>query len=199
MKLHLGCGRNILDGYVNIDSAPFQIDLRQFNVDLSTTQFLRKDAVDYLISIPPGSVDEIKSEHFLEHLTRTQMCKLLYYSYKALRNNGIFDVLVPTLSDCSWDYKTKDLDWKQTFVLDVIYGGNEPDTWGDLHKFGYDEELLKYILFLFGFSFSEVNTRDLGIQIIAEKKQMEQKTAQYKITGELSHLFSDVIFQGNNL
>lgn len=200
MKLHLGSGRKILDGYINVDSASFSIDINALNVDQANTQFVQEDAVDYIKKLQPSSVDEVKSEHFLEHLTRTQMCRLLYHSHRALKENGIFDVLVPTLSSNTWKQDVQDLDWKQTHVLDVIYGGSEPDTWGDLHKFGYDEELLLYILSLFGFDNFEVD-RDvpLGIRVLAKKKVLEKEEVEYTVYGELKHLFSNVILSGVNL
>jgi predicted SAM-dependent methyltransferase len=77
MKIHLGCGRNILDGYINVDSAPFKIDINSLNVDPQTTQFIQSDAISFLSYLSDKNIDEIKSEHFLEHLTRTQMCRLL--------------------------------------------------------------------------------------------------------------------------
>jgi hypothetical protein len=123
-----------------------------------------------------------------------------HHSHRVLKEDGIFDVLIPVLSTQTWGQKSPNLDWKQTHVLDVIYGGSEPDTWGDLHKFGYDEELLLYILSLFGFDNFNIDREvALGIQVVAKKKNIKKEIIKYRVEGELSHLFSDVVLCGPNL
>ncbi len=57
VKLHIACGRNYLDGWVNIDNNP----KAQADIHLDIT----KEGLPF----PDGSVDYIFNEHFIEHLS----------------------------------------------------------------------------------------------------------------------------------
>lgn len=60
LKLHLGCGRNILAGWVNLDSHPLPgVDV-VFNLD---------DCRHTPLPLPVDSVDEILASHVIEHLS----------------------------------------------------------------------------------------------------------------------------------
>ena len=57
IKLHLGCGRNLLDGWINTD----------FNI----AKFRGSDFLDVTEKFPydDNSVDYIFSEHMIEHIS----------------------------------------------------------------------------------------------------------------------------------
>jgi SAM-dependent methyltransferase len=84
--LELGCGpakRNPLA--VGVDVLDFP------GVDLLG------DAIEVLRSFPPGSVDAIYSEHFMEHLLDPR--ELLELAARALRPGGTFRAIVPHFSN----------------------------------------------------------------------------------------------------
>jgi predicted SAM-dependent methyltransferase len=86
IKLHLGCGPNHKDGWVNIDlfqpDADLQLDLR--------------DPWPF----PDGSASQIYSEHVFEHFEyATEVPHFLSESLRILQPGGIFDVGVP---DTEW-------------------------------------------------------------------------------------------------
>lgn len=76
MKLNLGCGSKILDGYVNIDQ-----NCGDIKFDLSKKWPLDDD-----------SADEILMDHVLEHLNLEHVYQEVW---RVLKNNGIWDVWVP--------------------------------------------------------------------------------------------------------
>jgi len=81
MKLHLGCGVNIKEGYINHDickdkGVDVTFDLNKFPYPFKDNQF-----------------DEIFSEHVLEHLDSVD--KVLTEWYRISKNNGTIKIRVP--------------------------------------------------------------------------------------------------------
>lgn len=62
LRLHLGCGEQLLDGYVNID-----LPVRQHNVMAVQPDF---EADITAMTMPSSSVDEIRLHHVFEHFGR---------------------------------------------------------------------------------------------------------------------------------
>ena len=83
MKLHLGCGNNILSGWVNVDHESTVADL---SVDLTVMPW------------PWGnnSVDEILMQQVLEHFDRPEL--ILAEAYRILKPGGKITVEVPHAS-----------------------------------------------------------------------------------------------------
>lgn len=83
-NVQLGCGKHIIDGYINIDildTADIKWDVRK--------------------SLPfeSNSIDKIFSEHFFEHIDYPVSANnLLDESYRVLKKNGEFIIGIP---DCS--------------------------------------------------------------------------------------------------
>ena len=83
MKLHLGCGRNRFEGYVNCDVSP---------------QVKPDKIVDLEKKLPfkTNSVEEIIIEHCLEHITN--LYPLLEEFQRICRNNAVIKIRVPYFS-----------------------------------------------------------------------------------------------------
>jgi SAM-dependent methyltransferase len=84
-KLHLGCGKNILDGWLNTDLK------------------YRKDKISFLdvsIAFPfqNETFDFIFCEHLIEHLTFSQAMNLLHECHRVLRPQGAIRISMPSLS-----------------------------------------------------------------------------------------------------
>ncbi len=89
LRLHLGCGEQHFDGYINIDHTPGEHNVMQvqadFHADLKTLDF------------PAGSVDEIRLHHVFEHFDRTTALAQLIRWQMWLRDGGRLHIETPDL------------------------------------------------------------------------------------------------------
>jgi predicted SAM-dependent methyltransferase len=85
MKLHLGCGKNIKNGYINIDG------------------FLKGDNITNMdilnMNYPDSSVDEILAEHLFEHIPFKDEERLFTECFRLLKTGGKLVVETP---DMEW-------------------------------------------------------------------------------------------------
>jgi SAM-dependent methyltransferase len=82
MKLHLGCGKRQLAGYVHVDIADFP------HIDLRTS-------VDNLEFFNSETVEEIYASHTFEYFDRIEAPKVLSEWYRVLKPEGRLYVTVP--------------------------------------------------------------------------------------------------------
>lgn len=142
LKLNIGCGDQILDGFVNIDvSKPAQkkIDVRRG------------------LPYKNNSIGFIFSEHFIEHLSREESLSFLKECYRVLKPGGALRIATPDLDDMiqsysrdTWNHK----EWIHRFgygwipnrcvMLNVTLR-----EWKHRHIFNYDD--LKMVGNLAGF------------------------------------------------
>lgn len=140
--LHIGCGRVKLPGFINID--------RDGEPDA------RLDVRDGL-PFPPGSVQGIFSEHFIEHLDQGELLAFLRDCRRVLADGGLLrlatpdlDVLVREYSDGSW----REQAWLRQYGYEWIRTAAEylnvcMREWG--HKWLLSPEELTRLLRLAGF------------------------------------------------
>ena len=85
MKLNLGCGNKIYDGYVNVD----KFDL--YNVDI------KHDLEQFPYPFDDNSVEEIILSHVLEHIGKDPeiFIKILKEFYRICKNQALIKILVP--------------------------------------------------------------------------------------------------------
>ncbi len=88
MKLHLGCGRRYLEGYVNID---FPVTEQSVQTDLKADIY--KDIT--LLSYPPYSIGEIRLHHVFEHFPRPIALALLCRWRDWLKMGGLLRIETP--------------------------------------------------------------------------------------------------------
>ena len=138
-KLHLGCGNNIIKGWINIDISGI--------ADVVTD--LRKP-----LPYPDNSALYIFNEHFIEHLTLEEAYHFLRECYRTLIPKGVLRITTPDLKylvDCYLSKQTstwEDVGWTPKTPCQMV---NEGITlWG--HKFLYDQEELESLLRSAGFS-----------------------------------------------
>jgi predicted SAM-dependent methyltransferase len=94
-RLHVGCGRNYFDGWINAD-----IDLRA-----ELIIFLEKKS-----PFPNDSLDRIYSEHVLEHVSYQSGVFFLRQAYRTLRPGGVIRLAMPDLDDLIDGYQR---DWRR--------------------------------------------------------------------------------------
>ena len=87
VKLHLGCGQNYLEGYVNVD-LPSE-GQTVMNAQADVYQDIRT------LSYQENSVDEIRNHHLLEHFNRQEAIKLLLQWRRWLKIGGLLYIETP--------------------------------------------------------------------------------------------------------
>lgn len=138
LKLHLGCGPHIKQGWLNYDIEPGKGGLRHD---------LRRG-----IPQPDKSADFVYHEHFLEHLTQAEGLAFLKECHRVLKPGGVMRIVMPDLRALAFAYVGQE----QIFLPGVW----EPKTpaqmlnegmreWG--HKFLYDFDELELALIEAGF------------------------------------------------
>lgn len=132
-RLHLGCGHEHYEGYVNID-------------------FYETDAADVVQDIRQldqyrGKVQEIVCQHVLEHISGKETAAVLQHWFDLLVPGGTLELGVPDLELCSIGLLCQPGNFQ--YWEDRIYGGR--DTEGQFHRAGFTPESLAALLKAAGF------------------------------------------------
>jgi predicted SAM-dependent methyltransferase len=166
-KLHLGCGPQILQGWLNVDNVKYP------GVD---------KVLDVTKGLPFKDASFVFAEHFIEHLAYTDALALMRECRRILRDDGILRLSTPNL-DWVWitHYRLGMPDAEEVqacFALNRAFRG-----WG--HQFLYNERTLRASLLDAGFA--NVVRREYGESEHAELRGLErhEKSPDY---GELSHI-----------
>lgn len=137
MKIEFGCGENpTKQGFKTCDIR-----------DLPGIDFVCP-AWDIEKLVNESSVDEIFSRHFFEHLTFQQGERQLEVWHKILKSNGVCEIMLPNMSFHIQQWINRSTDREIKHAMAGFWGwqrGTFDDVW-DVHKSGYDEELLTKIV-----------------------------------------------------
>ncbi len=174
VKLNLGCGSQVVDGWINVDYAlgarlmkiPFFKALNRkvklFNLDWNEKIYLHNLTNNF--PWDNDSIDVVYSSHTLEHFTKEEGRKFLKESHRVLRKKGIFRIVVPDLQKDINQYIKGEI-YADDFIqnLGVLYGNKKTGILKKLspfiefpHKCMYDNTRLIQILNDIGF---EATTR----------------------------------------
>jgi len=145
LKLHLGCGKNYLDGYINIDLPSEKQELMKAKADIY------KDIRD--LSYFESSVDEIRSHHLLEHFNRQEALKLLLQWSNWLKPGGLLIIETPDFEKCIKLFLESNIRTKFR-IARHIFGSHESD-WA-VHKDFWDRDKFKFILTKLGFEIIKI-------------------------------------------
>ena len=85
MKLNLGCGNKIIDGYVNVDKYD------TYNIDI------KHDLEKFPYPFEDDTVEEIILSHVLEHIGQSPdiFIKILKELYRICKNRALIEISVP--------------------------------------------------------------------------------------------------------
>jgi predicted SAM-dependent methyltransferase len=135
MKLHLGCGRRQLPGWVHIDAQPFP------HLDYQTD-------ITKLSMIEDESVDELYACHVLEHIGRRELLATLREWNRVLQPGGKLRIAVPDFEATVAEY----IDQSSTTLWQLIglLTGGQRDAL-DHHQFVFDFNLTRALLECCGF------------------------------------------------
>ena len=134
MKLHLGCGRRYLPGYVHIDVC----DEKHIDIKMD----IRK-----LIGIDDESVEDIYASHVLEHFDRREIFDILCEWNRVIKPGATIHIAVPNFEACVEQYNQR----KYLPELIGLICGGQKDMY-DMHKMIFDQQLLTKFLEESGFT-----------------------------------------------
>jgi predicted SAM-dependent methyltransferase len=148
-KLHLGCGDNPLPGWFNTDLNPTRPNVATLD---ATKPF----------PFPSNSIDEIFTEHMIEHIPYTDAISMLKECYRVLQPGGKVRVSTPDLAFLVALYKPESdvqkryIKWSCDYWISwapkpssVFVINNFVRDWG--HKFIFDEQTLREAFATAGF------------------------------------------------
>ncbi len=149
-KLHIGCGRNFLDGWLNSDLSPQSPDI--IHIDATEPFPFENETFDYIFS-----------EHMIEHISYSNGLLMLNECCRILKNDGTIRISTPNLlfliglyGDKKTELQKEYIKWAtDNFIKDAPYYSstfvinNFVRDWG--HLFIYDEETLSSSLKSTGF------------------------------------------------
>lgn len=106
MKLHLGCGKRYIPGYIHIDAIDFP------HID-------HVSSIDRLSFIGDDSIDVIYNCHVLEHFKRRDVSGVLQEWRRVLKPGGILRTSVPNFAAlCSIYQSSRNID----LVIGALFG-----------------------------------------------------------------------------
>lgn len=142
LKLHLGCGEQHIDGYVNIDYPPTEHNVMEVKADA----FADITELDF----PSGSVDEIRLHHVFEHFNRVTALALLIRWHQWLKLGGKLWIETPDIIGSAKTLLSK-FPWRVKTGVVRHLTGDQADSWAyhidqwfpdrfehTLKKFGFD-------------------------------------------------------------
>jgi predicted SAM-dependent methyltransferase len=138
-RLHLGCGRNAIAGWSNLD---FVKSPNVVSVDLTQR-----------IPVTSGSIELIFCEHFIEHISEADGERFLAECHRLLQPGGTLRISTPDLRKLIEVYlagnitEWSDLGWSPATPCALLNEGVR--SWG--HLFMYDEQQLMAALQKTGF------------------------------------------------
>jgi predicted SAM-dependent methyltransferase len=143
MKLHLGCGKKYIDGFIHVDLLDFD------HIDY-------KSPIDNLSFIDDCSVELIYASHVLEHTGRHEYEDVLNEWYRVLISGGVLRIAVPDFLACAKHYLSTG---EINDIIGLVIGGQKDKY--DYHKVIFDENFLTKSLYSVGFrKVNRYNWRD---------------------------------------
>jgi predicted SAM-dependent methyltransferase len=138
MKLHLACGKHVLDGWVNVDIARHPAAPREPDIMADVTSIPLDDAV----------ADEIMAIHVFEHFYRWEVDGLLKEWGRLLKSGGRLVMEMPDIIKAARNL----LDGKgDQMAMWPIYGDQTLENPFMCHRYGWTFKTIKPVLEQAGF------------------------------------------------
>lgn len=154
IKLNLGSGGKTIPGFINCDLFP------QLGVD----EIFSLDEIPYA----DCSVDEISSEHALEHLPRLQGEKALKEWFRVLKPGGKVDLKIPDLVGCCNGFLNDipNREWYKWTIYGIQdhrhtdYPFKDKTNTGQIHYNGFTKESITELMSKSGFIVNSIENYD---------------------------------------
>lgn len=138
VRLNVGCGKNILDGYINVDSyVPPGMHGKVTYMDARDLQF------------PSESVDEILSIFVLEHIEFWELRNTLFEWWRVLKPGGKLTIKTDNFVTIAQMFLNGEIDIRD--LQYYIHNANPLDRAASPHRSALTPEYLDKILRLSGF------------------------------------------------
>lgn len=202
MKLNLGCGSQVIDGWINVDNSlgarlgklflfgPIIRKLGIFNIPWDNRIYLH----DLTKKMPWGDseIDIVYSSHTLEHLSREEGRKFLQECHRMLVPGGIIRILVPDLSFYIEEYQAGNIQADEFLGrLGVLYGTHRNPIKNKLmkyfqfpHKCMYDTKSLVDLLNVIGFKAKAKKALESDINDISEIELVDRTVNAVIVEGK---------------
>ena len=139
MRLNLGCGSKLLEGFVNVDLAD-----NWTKVPPDVVHDISKP-----LPFEPDSADEIHAYHVLEHFYRWEADRLLSDWKKVLKPGGLLVLELPSLDKILQHFKANPADERLTIW--ALYGDPKYKNPAMCHRWAYTYSTLRELLESVGF------------------------------------------------
>lgn len=140
LRLHLGCGRLYLKGYVNIDYP----QTSHTTITVKADRYADLRELDY----EAGSVDEVRLHHVFEHFSRQWALRLLSKWHRWLKVGGVLVIETPDFDEAVKRYVSASFPYRLKLQREIF--GSQEAHWA-YHLDGWGEEKFKFVLEKFGF------------------------------------------------
>jgi SAM-dependent methyltransferase len=164
IRLHYGCGANVLPGWINIDTV-CRPGVQCVDLDLGSLPF------------PDHSVDAILAEHLLEHLDFAGEQRVWTETARVLRPGGRFTVEIPDFEWVCAQFLVASDEWREFYrvgeadhyggcgrdlgqrwgILQTMFFGNQNGA-GQYHRSAYTQAKLRALSRHLGFATISVDT-----------------------------------------
>lgn len=139
IRLHLGCGEQYLNGYVNIDFPPSEHTVQQTS---AADEFADITRLHY----EPESVAEVRSHHVFEHFSRPTAMRLLIDWHEWLADGGLLTIETPDFKRSARMFL---LGRRRGLLVRHMFGSHEA-PWA-VHWDGWYEERFRRTLTMLGY------------------------------------------------
>jgi SAM-dependent methyltransferase len=169
VRLNLGSGLTVADGWVNIDSSlnalgarlrgpllwlPYKLSSAQrwysysaYVGVLRNHVFIHHD-LSYGIPLPDGTCECVYASHFFEHIDRGDAEHLFKEARRVLLPGGSLRVVVPDFAKLVASYQQGEGEE----IIDALFAKPNSEGWYNRHRYFYDFALLERLLREAGFT-----------------------------------------------
>lgn len=170
LRLHLGCGENHFNGYINIDLPPSSHTVQ--------TKIGADIFADFTtLCIPQNTVDEVRTHAVFEHFNRVNALALLCQWYDWLKEGGTLIFDVPDFEACIKRFLEPTCSYpEKQVILRHLYGSQEAE-WA-LHRDGWYIDKAHHVLNMLGFEVTHIErTKWLALRdIVVHAKKVTSYT-----------------------
>lgn len=129
IRLNIGCGGRPLSEYINVDMDSLEALRARYPGQNFSDDLVIRNYDIFNLPYADGSVDEIKAEGLLEHLSFADEPRFLWEVHRALKVGGKFVFSVPDFEAVCRMWLAAEDDWKDFYR-------NDPEAIAQQHWFG---------------------------------------------------------------